>query len=248
MIKLIKLIAFIKTHAATISIVGAIILTIGGGMAIHRANRWEKEALRLDGKLKEQTADQDKLYAEAAKGREARATEKAAEIELRKQLEARILAAKEEGEKARIALAEEKRKTATLPATELVAQINERIGNESSLTAAGLFSFTRLGTNRTLDKFKDGEFYLSEFNRHLGIIKDHETKAESFDGSLGGCKEEVAINLTGWDDCRETLATAIASKEADRKALKAGARIGKVKAFIGGGLFVFIIDKIFGIF
>lgn len=248
MFKLAKMILWIKGHATAIGIVTTIILAIGAGIQVHQANKWEKEALRLDGKLTEQKADQDKLYAEAAKGREARAKEKAEEKEKREKLEARILAAKKEGEKAKQALAEEKRKTATLPATELVAQINERIGDESSLTAGGLFLFTRLGTNRTLDKFKDGEFYLSEFNRHLRIIKDHETKAESFATDLAKTEKAEATNLTGWDDCRETLATAIASKEADRKALKAGARWGKAKAFVGGGLFVFIIDKIFGIF
>lgn len=248
MFKLAKLFLWIKGHGTAIIVVASIITAIVGGIQVHRANKWEREALRLDGKLKEQTADQDKLYKEAAKKRKARMEERAAEREKREKLEARILAAKKEGEKAKRALAEEKRKTATLPATELVAQINERIGDESSLTAAGLFLFTRLGTNRTLDKFKDGEFYLSEFNRHKGIIKDHEEKAKSFDKSLGDCEEEAAENLTGWDDCRETLATAIESKEADRKAAKAGARIGKVKAFIGGGLFVFVIDKIFGIF
>jgi len=248
MFKLAKLILWIKGHATAIGIVATIILAIGAGIQNHRANRWEKEALRLDGKLKEQVADQDKLYGEAAKARANRNIEKAEERELRKKLEDQIRAAKKEGEKAKRALIEEKRKTATLPATELVAQINERIGDESSLTAAGLFLFTRLGTNRTLDKFKDGEFYLSEFNRHLGIIKDHEKKAESFTTDLAKTEKAEATNLAGWDDCRETLATAIASKEADRKALKANARIGKMKAFVAGGLALFIADKIFGIF
>jgi hypothetical protein len=241
MFKLAKLFLWIKGHGTAIAIVTTIILALGAGIQVHRANRWEKEALRLDGKLTEQRAGQDKLYAEAAKSREARATEKAAEIELRKELEDQIRAAEKEGEKAKIALAAEKLKTATLPATDLVAQINERIGDESSLTAAGLFLFTRVGTNRTLDKFKDGEFYLSEFNRHLRIIKDHETKAKSFDISLGKCEEEVATNLTGWDDCRETLATAQFSIIAEKKKGKASVWRGRKQGalwtiIIGGGL------------
>lgn len=241
MFKLVKLFAWIKGHGTLLIVVASVVIAIIGGIQSRRASHWEKESLRLEGKLEEQVADQNLLYAEAEKEREAWAVVEAAEKKKRDDLEARIQKFQEDTVAGKRALREEKEKTVTLPATELVMQINERIGDESSLTGAGLFLFTRLGINRTLDRFKDGEFYLSEYNKFQGVIADHNTEVESFETSIIGFKKSVADNLEGWNDCRETLATAQTSIVAEKKKAKASVWRGRKQgAFwtivIGGGL------------
>lgn len=241
-----NLFKWVKSHSTSIIVIG--IAIVGGIIALSswRANHWEKEALRLEGKLKEQVAGQNLLYTEAGKKDKARAVEEAKEKQVRKDLEARIQKFQKDTVIGKLALRKEKEKTATLPATELVMQINERIGEESSLTGAGLFLFTRLGTNRTLDRFKDGEFYLSEYNKFQGVLADHNTEVESFKTSIEGYKESATTNLEGWDDCRETLATAQKSIVAEKKKGKASVWRGRKQgAFwaivIVGGL------KLFGV-
>lgn len=241
-----KLFLWVKDHGKAILTVISIVVVIVGGIQSWRADKWEKESLRLDGKLKEQVADQNLLYGEAEKERATRRIAEAEEKAKRTELEARIQKYKNESEIAERALVAEKQKTATLPPTELVAEINQRIGDESSLTGAGLFLFTRLGTNNTLDRFKDGEFYLSEYNKFQGVLADHEAEVKSFNTSIGECEEAVIDNLVGWEDCRETLATAQQSIVAEEKKGKASMWRGRKQgAFwtivIGGGL------KLFGV-
>jgi len=247
MIKLIKLSAWFKGHWKLSLAAVAILVVAYGAIQGVRANKWLKEHHRLEGKLEEQIKDQNLFYGEAERERAVRRLEKAEEKKERKRLEARIQEARKEGEKAKVELEKEKRKTATLPPIGLVMQINERIGEESKLTQSG-FLFSRLGTNRTLDKFKDGEFYLSEFNRHLKIIGDYETEVISFATSLAKCEEAEITNLKGWDDCRETLDTAIKDNETLKKVAKASVFWATVKGAAGGGLAVLILDRIFGLF
>lgn len=239
--KIIKLLGWIKGNwMPIVSIITAIIIAVGA-IQTWRANYWQKEHLRLEGKLEEQRADQDKLWAEALKKDGQREIEKAVEQAERERLEARIQRVIREGEMAKRALEREKQRTATLPPTELVAQINERIGEESSLTAGGLFLFTRTGANRTLDRFKDGEFHLSEYTRLKGAMTDHDAEVASFNVSLGECEATQAANLTGWDDCRETLGTALDDIDTLKKVSKASVWRGRKQGafwtiIIGGGL------------
>ena len=204
-----------------------IVLIAIGSIQTYRANKWEREALRLDGKLEEQQADQDMLYGEAVKERAAHRIAEAERKKLRAELVAEKKRSKKDRERAKQALAQEKKKTAAMPPTELVAEINQRIGDESILTGAGLFLFTRLGTNRTLDQFKDGEFYLSEYNKFQGVLANHKIEIKSFNDSISECEEAVIDNLMGWEDCRETLATALAGRAADKKMAKASVWRGR---------------------
>jgi len=241
-----KLFVWVKDHGKSILTVISIVVAIVGGIQTIRANRWEREALRLDGKLKEQKGDQDRYYGEVAKSRAERRIKEAEEKKKREALESRIAKVIREGEKAKKALELEKTKTATLPPTELVAEIVERIGFESNLIKSGLYLFTQKGTERTLDRFKDGEFYLSEYNKFQGVLDDHKTEIESFNDSIAECEATAIDNLKGWDDCRETLATALAGREADKKTAKASVWRGRKQgAFwtivIAGGL------KLFGV-
>ncbi|KKL08699.1 hypothetical protein LCGC14_2573220, partial [marine sediment metagenome] len=221
MFKLSKLFSWVKSHSISIIVIASIVITVVGGIGVWQAKHWEKVALRLEGKLEEQVADQNLLYAEAEKKDEARAVAELAEKKKRDDLEARIQKFQKDTVAGKRALRKEKEKTATLPPTELVTQINERIGEESALTSVGLFLFTRIGTTRTLDKFKDGEFYLSEYNKFEGVIADHETEVKSFNESIASCEEAVIDNLMGWEDCREVLATAQTSIVAEKKKGKA---------------------------
>ena len=236
-----KLFTWVKEHGKAILTVISIVVAIVGGIQTIRANKWEKESLRLEGKLQEQKEDQDRYYGEVAKSRAERRIKEAEEKEKRKALESRIAKVIREGEKAKTALEQEKAKTAILAPTALSEQINARIGDESNPTANGFFLFTRLGTNRTLDRFKEGEFHLSEYNKFQGVLADHETEVKSFKTSIAECEEEKVDNLTGWDDCRETLATAIAGRAADKKTAKASVWQGRKQgAFwtivVAGGL------------
>ncbi len=236
-----KLFVWFKDHGKSILTIISIVIAIFGGIQTIRADKWEKEALRLDGKLQEQKADQDLVYLQIAKMRAKRRVAEAEEKRARKDLEARIQKYQKDTVAGKRALAQEKKKTVALPPTELVQAINQRIGDESSLTGAGLFLFTRLGTNRTLDRFKDGEFYLSEYNKFQGVIADHKTEIDSFNISIGECEEAVIDNLMGWEDCRETLNTAIAGRAADKKTGKASVWRGRKQGafwtiIIAGGL------------
>lgn len=241
MLKLIKLVTFFKSHGTAIIVVASVACVAIGGIQSCRANRWEAEAHRLDGKLAEQQADQDKLYGQAAKERAKRNVAEAKEKKKRADLEARIQKFQKDTVIGKRVLKKEKEKTAVLPPTELVTQINERIGDESSLTGADLFLFTRLGANNTLDRFKDGEFYLSEYNKFQGVLADHEAEVESFNTSISEHKETIADNLVGWDDCRGTLATAQDSIVAEKKKGKASVWKGRKQGaiavvIIAGGL------------
>jgi hypothetical protein len=63
-----------------------------------------------------------------------------------------------------------KAKTAALPADDLVRAINQRIGDgESWPDARGLFSFTRPGTERTLNLFIDGEGIADKYVAELDV-------------------------------------------------------------------------------
>lgn len=246
MLKLIKLFSWFKSHWKLALGILAVLVVAFGVFQSKQADKWQKEALRLDGKLEEQQADQNLLYAENEKKEKARSVVEAEEKKTRADLEARIEKFQKDTVAGKRALKKEKEKTATLPPTELVMQINQRIGDESSLTGAGLFLFTRLGTNNTLDRFKDGEFYLSECSKFQGVIADHEAEVKSFNISIGACEEAVIDNLMGWEDCRETLATAQDSIVAEKKKGKASVWRGRKQgAFwtvvIAGGL------KLFGV-
>ncbi len=241
-----KLFVWFKDHGKLILTIISIVIAIFGGIQKVRANKWEAESLRLDGKLEEQVADQNRYYGEVAKTRAERRVKEAEEKQVRKDLEARIQKFQKDTVAGKRALAQEKKKTLALPPTELVQAINQYIGDESSLTGAGLFLFTRVGTNRTLERFKDGEFYLSEYNKFQGVITDHKTEIDSFNISITECEEAVVDNLFGWEECRETLATAITGRVADKKTAKASVWQGRKQgAFwtvvIAGGL------KLFGV-
>lgn len=238
---LIKLSSWFKGRWKLLLIIAGILAIAYGSIQTHRANRWEREALRLDGKLTEQQADQDKLYKEGAIERAERNVAEAKEKKKRADLEARIQKFQKDTVIGKRALRKEKEKTAVLPPTELVVEINQRIGDESSLTGAGLFLFTRLGANNALDRFKDGEFYLSEFNKFQGVIADHEAEVDSFNTSIGECEKSVFTNLEGWNNCRETLATAQQSIVTEKKKAKASVWRGRKQGaiwtiVIAGGL------------
>jgi len=241
MFKLIKLVAWVKSHWALLLIIVTVL--VGGvcGVQSYRVGKWKLEAARLDGKLQEQVADQDLLYEKTKKKDGERAVAEAAKKQVRKDLEARIQKFQKDTVAGKRALRKEKEKTAVLPPTELVTQINQRIGDESSLTGAGLFLFTRLGANNTLDRFVDGEFYLSEYNKFEGVITDHKAEVKSFKTSVGECEIARVENLMGWMDCRVTLDTAQDSIVAEKKKGKASVWRGRKQgafwtAIIAGGL------------
>lgn len=241
-----KLFTWVKSHWALLLIIATVL--IGGVCTVQscRVGKWQLEAARLDGKLQEQVKDQNLLYGEAEKMRATRRIAEAAEKKKRADLEARIQKFQKDTVAGKQALKKEKEKTAAMPPTELVQAINQRIGDESSLTGAGLFLFTRVGTNRTLDRFKDGEFYLSEYNKVQGVLTDHEAGVESFNTSIEACEEAVIENLMGWEDCRETLATAQDDIKKWKKVGKASVWRGRKQgafwtAIIAGGL------KLFGV-
>lgn len=241
-----KLFTWVKDHGKSILTIVSIVVAVVGGIQTIRANKWEREALKLDGKLAEQKADQDKLYGEREIERADRRVKEAEEKKKREALESRIKKVIREGEKAKKALELAKAKTATLAPTALSEQINARIGDESKPTADGFFLFTRLGTNRTLDRFKDGEFHLSEYNKFQGILDDHKLEIESFNESIAECEEAVVDNLMGWEDCRETLATAIAGREADKKTATGNLWRGR-KQGAGAVAVIAGLLKIFGV-
>ena len=235
--KLIKVFSLFKNHGGKILTVVTIVIAIFGGMQNCRANKAEAEAARLGGKLEEQTEDQNKLHADATAAEEKRTVERAAEAAERAALEAGIKKARDEGLVAKRALAEEKKKTAILPPNELAEEINERIGDEVTLTDARLYLFTRTGTERTLNRFKDGEFHLGEYVKYQKVLVDHATEIKSFNESIASCEEAVVENLEGWEDCRETLATAQADILALKKTKKGGVWRGRKQ---GAGLVLVI--------
>lgn len=236
----IKLSSLLNNWQLWAGLITVVLIAIGSLQAC-RADKWKLEAARLDGKLQEQVKDQNLLYGQAKKERATRRIAEAEEKKKRADLEARIQKFQKDTVAAKRVLKKEKAKTATLPPTELVAQINQRIGNESALTGAGLFLFTRLGANNTLDRFKDGEFYLSEYNKQKKAIGDYEAKAASFDTSLSVAQKGEKDNLIGWNDCRETLATAQDDIVAQKKVGKASVWRGRKQGafwtiIVAGGL------------
>lgn len=238
--KLIKVVSLFKNHGGKILTVVSIVIAIFGGMQNCRANKWEAEAARLDGKLEEQQADQDKLYVEATKARVARTVEKVAEAKERAQLEANIKKLRNEGLVAKRALVAEKKKTILLPPTELVKEVAARIGDELTLTGERLYLFTRTGTERTLNRFKDGEFHLTEYAKYQKVLVDHATEIASFNKSIASCEEAVVENLVGWEDCRETLATAqtdiVVLKKTKQGAVWRGRKQGAIVVVIIGAV------------
>ena len=224
-----KVFSLFKNHGGKIATIVSIAIAVFGGIQSCSATRWEAEAQRLDGKLEEQQADQDKLYGEAVKARATRNVEKAEEAAERTRLEASIAKARAEGLVAKRALADEKKKTVTLPPNELVAEITQRIGDQLTLTEASLYLFTRTGTERTLNRFKDGEFYLSEYGKYQQVLQDHGLEIASFNTSIKQCEETAATNLTGWDDCRGTLATAMTDIATLKQTKRGGVRRGRLQ-------------------
>jgi len=236
---ILKFVGWMKGHWKLLAGIITVAITIFGGIQSCRANKWEAEALRLDGKLEEQVADQDKLYAEAAGARKERAMERAAERLKREGLEADIQRLTREGERAKRALAQEKKKTAKLPPTEMAEELDARVGpKEVSLGGSGLYLFTRVGAERTLNRFRDGEFHLAEYGKYQQVLKEHKLEVDSFNTSIASCEETVAKNLKGWDDCRETLATAQQDIAALQKVKASGVWKGRLQ---GGAIAITFI-------
>jgi len=224
------------------------VLAAVGSIQTMRANKWEREHLQLEGKLEEQRADQDEMYAVASKMRAEYRLELAVEAERREALQEEIKKITKESNRAKVALEEEKKQTATLLPIDVVIDINERIGDESQYTAGGLFIFTRVGVNRTLDLFKDGEFRLAENNRLKVANNLYWAASVSFKASLEASKQTAARYLNGWEDCRETLETALDDRETLKKIAGANIWKGRVQGAVGGSIITIVAGKILGVF
>ncbi len=152
---------------AIIAAVVACILAIGAGVVIY-ANGQHRKYLEAVGASAILTEQYNTFKAQA----DAAIVAKNAEI-------AEAVKAKDAAiEKANAAHAQQaviqakynalKGETAALPATDLIIHINARIGSGNSWpTAGGLFSFTRVGAENTLNLFLDGESAIKQGAEYL---------------------------------------------------------------------------------
>jgi hypothetical protein len=127
-----------------------------------------------------------------------------------------------------------KTETAALPATDLIIQINARIGSGNSWpTAGGLFSFTRVGTENTLNLFYTGEAYYKQYTDEQKKNVEYKAALDKDTGIISAWTEkytlrdgEYQLALKAWDGDREAL-----------KHLSRSIFGRKVKAFvIGAGI------------
>jgi len=124
-----------------------------------------------------------------------------------------------------------KSETASLPATALTSAINARIGlNESWPTAGGLFAFSRVGTERTLNLFLDGEGYAAKYEQERAVSVNLRVALDAAERGAALWSEKYALRDGEYQ-------RAIAAWGADKDALVHLRRslLGrKVKSFIVG--------------
>jgi hypothetical protein len=127
-----------------------------------------------------------------------------------------------------------KAETAAFPATDLIIQINARIGSGNSWpTAGGLFSFSRVGTERTFNLFLDGEASAENLKSEQAVSLNLRAALDAAERGAALCSEAYALK-----DGEYTRA--LAAWESDRDALKFLRRSitgRKVKSFLTGAAF-----------
>lgn len=181
-----------------------------------------------DGKLKKENSALDAANKILEKAKKAAEQDKLKEQAGREKAEADLIA--------------EKAKTATLTDNDLSGAINLRIGaGQSRPTAAGNFSFTRPGTETTLNIFKDGETAASNYESAQREIKKTEVAAKDCEDQrandglqIGNLKDLLGKSNAGWtkaDEARISLERSIL-----------GLKIKTFTAGVGsGGLLVFFL-------
>jgi len=125
-----------------------------------------------------------------------------------------------------------KKETAAMPASDLVIQINARIGSGNAWpTAGGLFSFTRSGADNTLNLFLDGEGYKDKFENERGVSLNLRAAVDA--------AERVGVALSVKYDLKDgEYKAAIAAWDADKDALSHLRKSifgRRIKSFIIGG-------------
>lgn len=187
-----------------------------------QANRWHDKYNQLEGKA--QAAAQD--FRETMDAAE-RTIKKVAK-ELNEEVKAREKADKEIAklEKAKVVLArnltKERAKIKTLTPDELVRELVIEIGSEVRLMGSGYFEFSRKGAEFTFSKFKEGKFNLRRYNEQLGITDKLEAKIASYEKTIGNLEQLNLGGQTALAACEDALRASEKSKEALKKAFKAG--------------------------
>lgn len=127
-----------------------------------------------------------------------------------------------------------KEETAALPPDALSGAINIRIGAEQSRpTANGLFSFSRVGTERTLNLFLDGEASAENLKSEQAVSLNLRAALDAAERGAALCSEAYALK-----DGEYTRA--LLAWNADREALTHLSRSifgRKVKSFLTGAAF-----------
>ena len=127
-----------------------------------------------------------------------------------------------------------KEETAALPPDALSGAINIRIGaDQSRPTANGLFSFSRVGTERTLNLFLDGEASAENLKSEQAVSLNLRAALDAAERGAALCSEAYALK-----DGEYTRA--LAAWATDRDALRHLQRSifgRKVKSFLTGAAF-----------
>lgn len=211
------------------------------------ADKWYNEHLVLKGKLEVQTEGHTKYVTTTENEKAELRIERDGEKKVRVRLEEDIAGIRASAAVDKRKLIAEKKKTATLPPDEIVIQVNERIGDETTLMEAGFFKVTRKGMNKTLDRFKDGEFNLAQWEKVEKAFSKCGEKNKSFDTTVKNLTIDLGKTQVGWDKCKGTLKTSLEDNEALEKTLKA-AKWGATVKGIGGVTVVVVVLKLLKVF
>jgi hypothetical protein len=127
-----------------------------------------------------------------------------------------------------------KEETAALPPDALSGAINIRIGaDQSRPTANGLFSFSRVGTERTLNLFLDGEGYSAKYEQERAVSSNLRAALDAAERGAALWSEKYSLQDGEYQ-------RALAAWGADKDALKHLRRSifgRKIKSFLTGAAF-----------
>lgn len=235
-----------KNIVINVVVIAAIAILIFFLVQSITAHRWGAKYEAANKKFGELQQEYDNFKATAEKEKAQLRADRDKDKQEREELDASIAKLENEKIDLEIRLAREKKKTATLSPDDLAKKLNKRVPNEYSLLQTNDFRLTRVGGEKTLNLFLDGESYLEKYNNQLKISQADEKKIGSLEESLAKAEKETSITEEELKKCDDSLKACVEAKTALEKSVRSRKWKARFQGALGGSALTVALLKIFG--
>jgi vacuolar-type H+-ATPase subunit I/STV1 len=241
-----KLVAWVKKYSGFIVGFAGIVVLVFMVLQTMRANKYYDKYLVSEGNFQAKNDAYVELKKQTDKDKVALAKERDKEKKAREKTDKEISRIRAEGRKKDKALAEAKAKISELTPDELTSELNSRVPTEFTLLAAGDFTLTRYGGERTLSLFMDGERCLETLSEQDSEIEKRKNKEKGFNTTILNLQTDLTKTENALKSCDGARLAAITSKDNLEKAFSGMKFVQFVK---GAGTVVLIYGglKLFGV-